>query len=370
VSQRGDSARARAREMALCSFCPKMCRAMCPVGLAEARETTITWGKMWQAYRVVEHGEAIDPAVASVFDACTGCGACTAFCEHGVDAAGALFAMRQQAYAAGASERSTRLADLFDATGLTVELDLATRYAEEIEGAAGPVALLPGVNALARRPGLSRLTAQTMRSLGIEIAALPAAATGLEVGQRLLWAGLHERFDANAARLASELAQVNTIVCLDPEDAYFLSVVFPARSVYLAPRITTVVEELARSIDRIPERPGPALAYHDPCYLGRRLGVFGAPRRVVERVLTEPPLEFAWTREHSECAGGGGLYPDANPEGARRTALRRWQSRPQGATAIVTACPEAEAMLIEAGGEAMDVIELVAGERIEAPARP
>lgn len=364
MSHREQSGEAFARDMALCSFCPKMCRSVCPVGNAEFRETTTTWGKMWHAYRIVEHGFAMDKEAARIFDACTGCGACTAFCEHGVDAASALFAMRHMAFTAGDSERSAQMAERYDSNQHTQQQDLFQLYSKEISGEPGEKALYAGAAALTLRPGLAALALRTMQEIKAELSPLPAELASRESGKALLWAGLFERFDANAEKNTRALEGVNTLVCLDPEDAYCFSVVYPERGFTLRPRVTTLVEELARVLDRLPVRPGVSVAYHDPCYLGRRLGVYSAPRRVIEHVLEEPPLEFAWCREHAECVGGGGLYPQANQQGAKTAAEHRWASRPEGASAIVTACPEAEALLLGAGAKVLDVVELVAGKQV------
>lgn len=364
MSQFHEDSGRMARDMAMCAFCPKMCRAVCPVGNAEARETTITWGKMWQAYRVVEHQHAVDAEVAEIFDACTGCGACTEFCEHGVDAAGALFEMRRHAADAGHSPRAVELGELFDASARCCVEDLAEGYAQEIDGPEGPTALYPGRVALTVRPGLAALAWRVLQETGASIGALGTEARAVDVGQPLLWAGLRSRFEDNARRVAAALDGVATLVCLDPEDAYFLSTVYPLRGVPVRPRVTTVVEELSRRIDRLPQRPGPRLVYHDPCYLGRRMGIYSAPRRVVAQVLGEPPLEFAWCREHAECSCGGGLYPQARPDAALVGARHRWESRPEQAEGIVTACPGAEVQLARAGAEVLDVVELVAGVRV------
>ena len=56
MTKRGELSEAHARDSALCSDCPKMCRAVCPVGNAECRETTTTWGKMWQGLEHIAGG--------------------------------------------------------------------------------------------------------------------------------------------------------------------------------------------------------------------------------------------------------------------------------------------------------------------------
>jgi len=46
--------------------------------------------------------------------------------------------------------------------------------------------------------------------------------------------------------------------------------------------------------------------YHDPCDLGRHSGVFDEPRRILREAGVEL-VEFATTREYSDCCGMGGL---------------------------------------------------------------
>ena len=46
--------------------------------------------------------------------------------------------------------------------------------------------------------------------------------------------------------------------------------------------------------------------YHDPCRLGRRLGVFDEPREVLASIPGLELLEFERSRKNSLCCGGGG----------------------------------------------------------------
>jgi Fe-S oxidoreductase len=107
---------------------------------------------------------------------------------------------------------------------------------------------------------------------------------------------------------------------------------------------------------------GPAF-YHDPCRLGRDLGVYEAPRDVLSRILGEGIAEFPRHRERADCCGGGGAVPDTDPRTARDVARRRLAElgRPEGAATVVTACPTCRAMLsaAETGWRVRDMIELL-----------
>lgn len=77
-------------ELETCTFCPKLCRTVCPVSNAEPRETLTPWGKMSSVYHLAR-GDVSGPAAAPLDDerrfaevafACTNCGACTHACDH------------------------------------------------------------------------------------------------------------------------------------------------------------------------------------------------------------------------------------------------------------------------------------------------
>ena len=65
-----------------------------------------------------------------------------------------------------------------------------------------------------------------------------------------------------------------------------------------------------------------AAFYQDPCYLGRWLGVYDAPRRLAGKAVDEL-REFSRARNESECSGGGGLLPATMPATARAIAEHR-----------------------------------------------
>ena len=62
--------------------------------------------------------------------------------------------------------------------------------------------------------------------------------------------------------------------------------------------------------------------YHDPCYLGRHLGLYDPPRRLAGKAV-EDLREFSRSRNESECSGGGGLLPVTMPDTADAIADHR-----------------------------------------------
>jgi Fe-S oxidoreductase len=102
-----------------------------------------------------------------------------------------------------------------------------------------------------------------------------------------------------------------------------------------------------------------AAFYQDPCYLGRWLGVYEAPRRLAGKAL-EGVREFSRAANPSECSGGGGLLPVTMPEAARAIADHRLvELREAKVSTVVTACSTCKRMLARDDVEAIDLVELL-----------
>ncbi len=110
------------------------------------------------------------------------------------------------------------------------------------------------------------------------------------------------------------------------------------------------------------------VTYHDPCHLGRYIGVYDAPRNILESI---PGLEFEEMERIREwawcCAAGGGVRTAFPEEMAKWAAgLRLEEAADTGADTLVTACPFCEQNLGESakagdsGLEVVDILKIVA----------
>ena len=78
--------------------------------------------------------------------------------------------------------------------------------------------------------------------------------------------------------------------------------------------------------------------YHDPCHLGRHVGVYEAPRAIISKI---PELEFKemeFNRQFSHCCGGGGGVRSAFPEQSGDIARTRVDEA-SFADYLITTCP-------------------------------
>ena len=114
-------------------------------------------------------------------------------------------------------------------------------------------------------------------------------------------------------------------------------------------------------VERLPvkQRREPTF-YHDPCHLGRWMGVYEPPRRLLRKTMDDV-REFSRSRNQSECSGGGGLLPATMPEAADAIASARLTEVKQaGASTVVSSCPTCTRRLNRDGVQALDLIEVLA----------
>jgi len=82
------------------------------------------------------------------------------------------------------------------------------------------------------------------------------------------------------------------------------------------------------------------VTYHDPCHMGRHMGVFDAPRNVLKKIKGVELVEMDRTRENSRCCGAGGGYKSQYNELAVNIAAERVRDAEEtGAEILVTCCP-------------------------------
>jgi heterodisulfide reductase subunit D len=103
-------------------------------------------------------------------------------------------------------------------------------------------------------------------------------------------------------------------------------------------------EYMARLIDGGQLKLGPierVVTYHDPCDLGKRSGVYDAPRHVINSIPGVELREMASIRQNSLCCGGGGNVEAFSPDTVTEASGRRLrQAQDTGAQYVVSACQQ------------------------------
>jgi Fe-S oxidoreductase len=107
-----------------------------------------------------------------------------------------------------------------------------------------------------------------------------------------------------------------------------------------------------------------SLVYHDPCHLGRELGVYDQPRQLLKLIPNTQLLEFPHNRDLADCCGGGGALPKTFPALTAEIAQRRLaDATDTSAHYLLSACPNCKRHFTEAqsgqGGEILEVLDVM-----------
>lgn len=323
-----------------CTFCPKLCRHSCPVSTVEGRETTTPWGKMTALHHADTGMLDLSPELAATFYACSGCLRCTEFCDHGNRPYDALAAGRAEALSAGVAPREA-------ASVVEEHTRRAAKAAEHGVSLFGPTAgarvaetaFVPGCSACVTRPDDAKSARAVVEALlGQEVRVVTAGCCGLPLHD----AGDREGFLDAARRFLELLGRSRRVVFQDPGCMMALAKQAPALGLAHELELVHLTELAAAHLERFaPLGDAPAeVRYHDPCRLGRGLGVYDAPRALLAKILGRSPEGFFHQRNLAECSGAGAQLPRVFPETAARIADERLRDHAmRGGGALVTACP-------------------------------
>ncbi|NVN42039.1 (Fe-S)-binding protein, partial [Ameyamaea chiangmaiensis] len=307
--------------------------------------------------------------------ACTTCRACVEECPMLIEHVDAVIALRRGqtlmkgAVPAGAGPVLRASRERAEPGGRALEARTDAIAALDVPvlaaGEATDILLWLGEGAYDLRYGRSlRALVTLMRKAGVRFATL--GADEVDCGDAARRLGDEATFQALAREAIGVLGTrtFRTIVTADPHAYHVLKNEYPALGgTWSVEHHTTFLDALVQGGQlTLAQRDGPAVAYHDPCYLGRYNGVIDAPRRLLDAACrTRVEVERHGLR--SMCCGGGGGGPASDVDAVTRIPdLRMEQFRHGGAGIVAVACPGCTAMLEGVTGmrpDVKDVAELV-----------
>lgn len=80
------------------------------------------------------------------------------------------------------------------------------------------------------------------------------------------------------------------------------------------------------------------VTYHDPCHIGRHIGIYEAPRKLINRIPEIKFQEMEFKEDQARCCGGGGGVRSAYPELAQEIAGNRVKQA-EFAEVLLNTCP-------------------------------
>jgi Fe-S oxidoreductase len=342
-----------------CVFCPKLCRSACPVSNADQRETVTPWGKMSMSYFVANESVALAETFTAPAWACTGCFGCREHCDHKNDVTGTLFESRSAFVEAGVAPASAkRVIARFDETSAGLGKNARDLSVLSEVSPDASTAVLVGCSYARKAPDVARAAVRSVAKLvGKSVSVIDVCC-----GAPLLYAGDKKRFIQQGEMFAQAMKHKERVVVVDAGCASTLRVhhAFDGHE-----RIEHFSELAARelaSLGRATKSVGTGpVRWHDPCQLGRGLGVYEAPRAVLSRALGRAPDEFERRRDDARCSGAGGLLPITMPEVSKGIAKQRIEDHERsGGGTIVTGCASSAKRFAKEGARTVDLVTVVA----------
>ncbi|TXT59859.1 MAG: CoB--CoM heterodisulfide reductase iron-sulfur subunit D [Promethearchaeota archaeon] len=117
--------------------------------------------------------------------------------------------------------------------------------------------------------------------------------------------------------------------------------------------------EIASKYDKV-------LTYHDPCHLGRHMGMYEVPRKILQKIPGVKFVEMTRNRNHAWCCGAGGGVKIGYPDWALEISKERLiEAKCCDSSIITSMCPFCKTNLSDANDkyemnfEVLDIIEIL-----------
>lgn len=203
--------------------------------------------------------------------------------------------------------------------------------------------LFVGCNTAYRRQEIAVATAKILKRAGIRFAVLPDEWC---CGSPLLRAGnvdIAEKMVKHNVELLKE-NKVKSLVTSCAEGYMAMSRDWPKIAGDLPFEVSHISQLLARLISagkiRFWKPVKAKVTYHDPCHLGRAMGIYDEPREVLKKIPGIELVEMYPTKHAAWCCGAGGGLKESNPElslaiGTAKIPL----IKETGASILVSSCP-------------------------------
>lgn len=375
------------QESLICARCGT-CREVCPVYEAVGWESASPRGRMSVVREVFADESKVgvaSPEQVRTLGRCTLCGACATSCTTMIDTRSLWLEARSALVKeGGALEEYGRIATLLDTHKNVASLANEGRldWAEDLDD----VEVEPNVQGVEVCYFVGCVTSFYPRASQVALAfaeILNAAGVDFTVlggeewccGFPLVAAGFVEQAEAFRAHNVERIVALGAkkVVSTCPSCFHSLekesSDALRDAGVEVMHATQFLLELLEKGRIRPRELPA-VVTYHDPCDLGRNVGVYDEPRAILRLI---PGVEFVEMERHgaeSACCGGGGNLQSVDAGLTERIAdARVKESARSGAGILLSACQQCEQVLEAAVRRrglpmrVMDVCELLA-ERV------
>lgn len=349
---------------------------VCPVFKNTAGfETSFMRGRIQVAIALIEGRLEKTEENAESLYTCTLCGNCTAICAAEFDPAKCLESVRQVLNEIPNEVRDSLAKKILENNNPYVDENKTRRnWVKEVGfdiPSTGEVLYFTGCTAGLKLPETAISTAKVLKAAGVDFAVLEDEPC---CGSVMIRTGMVVEAKENAEKALDMILKsgakkilVTCAGCLKTlrED-------FSERFGLDMPEVLHVVEYLQSQVTSGKLKLKKAdktqkISWHDPCHLGRALGVYEEPREVIKAIPGLELIEMNTNREAAMCCGAGGGLRSYDSGLAKKIAADRIRdAEDTGAEILATACPFCEhnlkdgAASIESKIEVVDILDLLA----------
>lgn len=188
---------------------------------------------------------------------------------------------------------------------------------------------------------IARSTVRLLNAMGIEPVVLPDERC---CGHDLLWEGDVDSFEKLGAQNIEQIraSGATKVIASCAECTRTLQMDYPEHFGKLDVEVVHLSELVAEAIEsgELKLRGTDAtVTYQDPCRLGRHLGVYDAPREVINRIPGVTLQEMTKNRKNAVCCGTS-AWTNCDRHSKQIQQDRLNSARNTGADILVTACPK------------------------------
>ena len=353
------------------------CSASCPTAFA----MDYTPRQLWQMVRLGLTEEVLD---SHTFWLCTVCKSCQVRCPRSIQITDTMLALKEYAHHQGADvpdaldrlegtvtshynisgdDNVTRLIWSQNLANPPLGVDPPRQKAEVVYFVGCVSSFYP------RAYSIPQALVQILGRGGVEFTTMGSQEWCC--GYPLYVAGMRDQMAAMAQHNVERVRalEAKRVIFTCPSCYYAWSHLYPEMVDVSDLELQHATEFLAELLTEGGTALGPVeeiVTYHDPCDLGRKSGVYDAPREVLARIPGLEVREMALAREDAQCCGGGGDVEMADSEVTHEVAARRLiDVQATGASTVVSACQQCKRTLQEGARKnrirvrAMDVVELL-----------